>query len=188
LARICEDEGLHLLLEACERLVERTDVPYFVVRAAGYLGESDRPYLAKLKQQAATGPLAGRFEYIGELTRDEKIAFLQSLDVFSTPTVYREAKGLPALEAMANAVPVVLPDHGSFTEIVSDTGGGVLHRPDEPADLADKLAEFVQNPQRANDHGEAGQRAIRDRYHAGEMARKTLDLYRELRSEKVPVV
>ena len=179
-ARICQDKGLHLLVEACELLANRGDVPPFELRAAGYLGEADRPYLKKLEERAAAGPLAGRFKYVGELDRDEKIRFLQSLDVFSTPTVYRESKGLPSLEAMANAVPVVLPDHGSFSEMITDTGGGVLHRPLDAEDLADKLAELLNDPVRATQLGLAGQHAIRDRYHAGAMARQTRDLYRRL--------
>ena len=129
--------------------------------------------LKQLEARAAAGPLAGRFKYLGELDRAEKIAFLQSLDVLSTPTVYRESKGLPALEAMANAVPVVLPDHGSFTEMIADTGGGLLHRPHDPADLADKLAELLRDPVRRQ-LGLAGQQAIHDRYHAAAMARKRL--------------
>jgi glycosyltransferase involved in cell wall biosynthesis len=177
------DKGLHLLVDACERLAARDDVPPFVLHAAGYLGASDRPYLHKLEQRAAAGPLAGRFQYRGELDRAQKIAFLQSLDVFSVPTVYRESKGLPALEAMANAVPVVLPDHGSFSEMVADTGGGLLCRPHDPADLADKLAELLRDPVRATQLGLAGQQAIQDRYHAGAMARQTLDLYRHLLAE-----
>jgi glycosyltransferase involved in cell wall biosynthesis len=180
LARICEDKGLHLLVEACEKLTARADVPPFVLRAAGYLGEGDRPYLDSLKARASSGALAGRFEYVGEFDREAKIEFLQSLDVFSTPTIYRESKGLPALEAMANAVPVVLPDHGSFSEMVADTGGGVLHRPHDAADLADKLAELLRDPVRATQLGLAGQLAIQDRYHAEAMARETQQLYRSL--------
>ena len=179
LARICEDKGLHLLVEACEQLAQRTDLPPFEFRAAGYLGEGDRPYLEKLQSRAAAGPLAGRFKYLGELDRAEKIAFLQSLDVFSTPTVYRESKGLPALEAMANAVPVVLPDHGSFSEMIADTGGGLLHRPHDPADLAEKIAELLRDPARATQLGLNGQLAIHDRYHAAAMARQTVELYRQ---------
>ena len=179
-ARICEDKGLHLLVEACEQLAGRGDLPNFVVRAAGYLGEGDRSYLENVQTRAASGTLAGRFEYVGELDRSEKIAFLQSLDVFSTPTIYRESKGLPALEAMANAVPVVLPDHGSFSEMVADTGGGVLHRPLDATDLAAKLAELLLDPVRATQLGLAGQLAIQDRYHAKEMAQQTRELYRQL--------
>jgi glycosyltransferase involved in cell wall biosynthesis len=177
LARICEDKGLHLLIDACERLAARNDLPRFTLQAAGYVGAADRPYLQKLEQRAAADPLAGRFVYRGELDRAQKIAFLQSLDVFSVPTVYRESKGLPALEAMANAVPVVLPDHGSFSEMVADTGGGLLCQPHDPADLAEKLAELLRDPMRATQLGLAGQQAIQDRYHAAEMARQTRDLY-----------
>jgi glycosyltransferase involved in cell wall biosynthesis len=184
LARICEDKGLHLLVDACEQLAQRTDLPPFELHAAGYLGEGDRPYLEKLQSRANAGPLAGRFKYVGELDRAEKIAFLQSLDIFSTPTVYRESKGLPALEAMANAVPVVLPDHGSFTEMVADTGGGLLHRPLDPADLAERIAELLRDPARATQLGLNGQFAIHDRYHAAAMARQTLELYRQLAAKK----
>lgn len=180
LARICEDKGLHLLVEACERLAERDDVPPFVLRAAGYLGAADQPYLESLQKRIAAGPLAGRFEYVGELDRPLKISFLQSLDLFSVPTVYRESKGLPALEAMANAVPVVLPDHGSFSEMVADTGGGLLCRPHDASDLAEKLIELLRDPIRSTQLGLAGQQAIEDRYHAETMARQTLDLYRRL--------
>ena len=183
LARICQDKGLHLLVEACEQLAARGDVPPFLVRAAGYLGESDKPYLAAIESRVAAGPLAGRFQYVGELDRAQKIAFLQSLDMLSVPTVYRESKGLPALEAMANAVPVVLPDHGSFSEMVADTGGGLLHRPHDPADLTARIAELLLDPPRAAQLGLAGQQAIYDRYHAEKMARQTVELYRDLLSK-----
>lgn len=177
-ARICEDKGLHLLVDACEQLAARVDVPPFSLRAAGYLGEADKPYLAAIESKIAGGPLAARFQYLGELTRTEKIAFLQSLDIFSTPTVYCESKGLPALEAMANAVPVVLPNHGSFPELIADSGGGILHQPHDTADLADKLAALLLDSQRATQLGLVGQQSIRDRYHAKTMAQKTLELYR----------
>jgi glycosyltransferase involved in cell wall biosynthesis len=180
LARICEDKGLHLLVEACELLARRNDVPPFVLHAAGYLGANDREYLQGLESRTASGPLAGRFKYFGEPDRDQKIAFLQSLDVMSVPTVYRESKGLPALEAMANAVPVVLPDHGSFSELISNTGGGLLHRPHDPDDVAEKIALLLRDPARAAELGRAGQCAIHDRYHAEAMAQRTLELYQGL--------
>jgi glycosyltransferase involved in cell wall biosynthesis len=177
LARVCEDKGLHLLVEACELLAQRPDAPPFELHAAGYLGEGDKPYLEKLRARAEAGPLKSRFRYHGELNRAEKIVFLQSLDVFSTPTVYRESKGIPALEAMANAVPVVLPDHGSFSEMIAETGGGILHRPHDPTDIANKLVDLLRESEKAIKLGIAGQNAVRDRYHAAVMAEKTRELY-----------
>ena len=174
LARVCEDKGLHLLVEACELLANRSDLPPVELHVAGYLGSGDRQYLKKCQQ-------AGRLTYHGELDRDEKIRFLQSLAAFSTPTVYRESKGLPTLEALANAVPVVMPAHGTFPELLQETGGGLLCEPNNPADLALKLAELLQDPKRAHHMGLAGQQAIHARYHADEMAQQTMTLYEELR-------
>ncbi len=180
LARICEDKGLHLLVEACELLCERPDLPPYELRAAGYLGRGERPYLDALQKHAEAGPLRGRFRYLGELNRAQKIAFLQTLDVFATPTVYRESKGLPALEALANGVPVVLPDHGAFPELVADTGGGLLHHALDASDLAERLAQLLRDPSQVAALGARGQAAIQDRYHARAMANKTLGLYRHL--------
>jgi glycosyltransferase involved in cell wall biosynthesis len=183
LARLCHDKGLHVLVEAGEQLTARADVPPFEIHAAGYLGAGDRRYLKQIEERVARGPLSGKFTYHGELDRCGKIEFLQSLDVFSVPTVYRESKGLPALEAWANAVPAVLPDHGAFPEMAADTGGALLHRPLNATDLARRLAEVLGDPQRADEMGRAAQQAVRDRYSAEAMARATLALYQQLAAE-----
>ncbi len=180
LARICADKGLHLLVEAGEALAARRDVPDFEIHAAGYLGPSDRSYFELLQRRAASGPLAGRFHYHGEPTRAEKIAFLTSIDVFCTPTTYRESKGLPLLEAWANGAPAVVPAHGTFPELVAATGGALLHKPADAGDLAAKLAQLLGDPDRARTLGKAGRDAVHDRFHAEAMAQRTLQLYRRL--------
>ena len=128
LARVCPDKGLHQLAAALALLAADRGLPPVRVEAAGYLDAADRPYLAEIRRQMAAAGLADRFQYVGELDRAAKIAFLQSLDLFCLPTVYRESKGLSVLEAWANAVPAVLPAHGAFPEMVADTGGGLLVR------------------------------------------------------------
>jgi glycosyltransferase involved in cell wall biosynthesis len=180
LARICADKGLHLLVEACELLVERPGLPHFELHVAGFLGTSDRAYFREIESRMSRGKLAGKFHYHGEPNRAEKIAFLQTLDVFSTPTVYPESKGLPALEALANGVPVVLPHHGSFPEIVAATRGGVLFEPHNPQDLTDKLADILQNPGAALELGEKGRLAVHREFHAEKMAEQTKRLYDQL--------
>jgi glycosyltransferase involved in cell wall biosynthesis len=179
-ARICPEKGLHLLVEAFKLLCEDPRLPPLRLRAAGYLGGADRPYLAKIQSRVAALGLQSRFEYLGELDRAQKIAFYQSLDVMSVPTVYRESKGLPMLEALANAVPVVMPSHGSFPEMIEDTGGGLLCRPEDPADLAHHLKRLIENPLLSADLGQRGQTAVRDRYTAQLMAQRHEILYRDV--------
>ncbi|HEY4310492.1 MAG TPA: glycosyltransferase family 4 protein [Pirellulales bacterium] len=179
-ARICHDKGLHHLVDAFTLLAKDSDLPPISLRVAGYLGAADRPYLQALQQKLQSAGLHDRFQYLGELNRAGKIDFLSSLDAMSVPTVYRESKGLSILEAWANAVPVVLPEHGTFPELIRDTGGGLLHEPENPQALARALRQLILDPASARNLGLAAQQAIRDRYTAETMARRTLDLYRSL--------
>jgi len=179
-ARICQDKGLHLLVDAFIRLSKEPSLPPLSLQVAGYLSQPDREYLKTQEQKLAGAGLADRYKYHGELDRPAKIAFLRSIDIFSVPTVYRESKGLPVVEAWASGVPVVAPDHGSFAELVSDTGGGLLCRPNDAEDLAEKLTELVRNPALAAQLGERGEAAIRDRYQARHMAAATRTLYESL--------
>ena len=180
LARICHDKGLHVLVEAFERLCADRALPPLRLKIAGYTNRADRPYLqAQLHRLDATR-LTAQVEYVGEVSRDEKLRFLQGLDLFTTPTIYRESKGLPTLEALANAVPVVQPDHGSFREIVTDTGGGLLCAPNDPADLAAKLRELILDREQATSLGQRGQQAIQARYTAAHMAERHRALYEQL--------
>ena len=136
--------------------------------------------MADLQRKLAAWGLADRFEYVGEPDRAAKIAFLQSLDVLSVPTVYRESKGLYVFEAWANAVPVVLPAHGAFPEMVADTGGGLLCAPGDAASLAAQLKQMTVQPQFAAECGRRAQEAVRQRYHDGLMAQRTMALYEQL--------
>lgn len=180
LARVAPEKGLHLLVEACELLAEhRPDLP-IELHAAGYLGAGDREYLIDLRKQAERGPLAGRFHYAGELDHAGKYAFLGSLDVFSTPTVWAEAKGLPALEAMTAGIPVVLPEHGAFPEMIAATGGGRLHEPSDAGSLAEALERLLDDVEARQKHGTAGATAIRERFHADRMAEETMAVYERL--------
>lgn len=179
-ARVCPEKGLHLLVEACELLAEhRADLP-IELHAGGYLGGGDREYLIDLRKRADAGLLAGKFHYHGELDRAGKYALLSSLDVFSTPTVYAEAKGLPAMEAMAAGVPVVLPRHGSFPEMVAATGGGVLHDPHDAGALAEALEGLLDSHETRRRHAESGSAAIRSSFHADRMAEETIAVYERL--------
>ena len=81
--------------------------------------------------------LATEFHYHGALDRTAKLAFLRSLDVFSMPATYEEPKALSVIEALATGVPVVQPRLGAFTEIIENTGGGLLVPPNDIEALAE---------------------------------------------------
>jgi glycosyltransferase involved in cell wall biosynthesis len=178
--RVAVEKGLHILAEAFCRLAERTDLPPLALKAAGYMSSADRAYFQQIVRRIESAGLADRFEYVGELDRAGKIAFLQSLDVMSVPTVYQESKGISVLEAMANGVPVVLPRHGAFPEMIETSGAGLLCEPMSPRSAADALAELILDPARAAECGRRGFEMIRKYHTADVMADRHVELYRRM--------
>src|SRR6476659_4816170 len=136
LGRIAPEKGLHVLAEAYRIMRQSGEWQEVRLEAAGYMAADCKPYLEEIQKHLQDAGLGSEFHYHGAVERADKIAFLRSLDVMSMPATYDEPKGVSLLEAMACGVPLVQPRRGSFTEIVENTGGGVLVRPDDPASLA----------------------------------------------------
>ncbi|MDW8223058.1 MAG: glycosyltransferase family 4 protein [Gemmatales bacterium] len=178
LARICPEKGLHVLVEAVSQLVRR-GVPVRL-EVAGYLGAQDRGYYEEQRRRIAQEGWSQRFRYWGEVTYQEKVRFLSGLDVLSVPTVYREPKGLYVLEAWAAGVPVVQPQHGSFPELVTRSGGGVCVPPHQPLALADALEAMLRDPIRRQQAGLQGRRAVETFFHHQRMAEETWQMWEEL--------
>jgi glycosyltransferase involved in cell wall biosynthesis len=180
LARICPEKGLHQLVDAFRLLVDRMAGTDLRLRVAGYLGGRDRDYFERVKRQVNDAGLLSRVELVGEVDRQGKIDFLGSLDVLSVPTVYREPKGLFALEALANSVPVVLPAHGAFPELVESTGGGVLVAPGSIEGLAAAIETLLRDPARRRELGRRGREAVFRDYSADATAAETERVYEEV--------
>ncbi len=179
LARICPEKGLHLLVDAVAELAGQVGKENIRLRVAGYLGARDRAYWKKVRRQVKSAGLERIWDYVGEVDRAGKIAFLNRLHVLSVPTPYREPKGLFLLEALANGVPVVQPNHGAFPEWIAATGGGILVEPHSPAALAAGLAELMHDESQRSRLGLKGKNAVHQHFSDDAMARATLAVYRQ---------
>ena len=177
LARIAPEKGLAQLAEAYRILRQEKGLPPARLRAAGYLAREHKPYLQDIQAKLKAWGLGDEFRYVGEVTREAKIAFLRELDVLSVPSPYAEPKGLYLLEAMANAVPWVQPRHGAFPEMERRTGGGLLFEPNDANDLAARIMALVNDPHLAAKLGRSGADGVKAHYTAARMAERTLEVY-----------
>ena len=179
-ARVAPEKGLHAMVEAYRRLRSRAGVPATTLLAAGYVLDEHREYLARVEADLARWGLAGEFRYAGSPDRAGKLALLSSMDVFSVPTTFAEAKGLSILEAMAAGLPVVQPDRGAFPEIIGHTGGGLLVAPDDPDALADGWLALLTDRTRAAAFARAALEGVKRHYHVDRMADAALEVYGEV--------
>src|SRR5262249_1430931 len=124
-------------------------------------------------------------EFRPNLERAEKIEFLKELSVFSVPAGYGEAFGLYLIEALAAGVPVVQPRTAAFTELIDATRGGILCAEDNVEALADAIEQLLLNPARAKALGEAGRRAVFERFSAESMTQRMLSCFEALNRRSV---
>src|SRR6185503_6765355 len=179
-ARIVPEKGLHLLCEAYRKLRRDTEFSGVTLEVAGYLAPEYRNYLRDVERQMKDWGLGNEFRYRGVLDRVQKVEFLRSLNVLSVPGKYAEPKGIYALEAMANQVPVVLPRHGAFPEMIQKTGGGILVEPGSVESLADGILSLFRDPARAEELGRTGAQGVREHYHVATMAQRAIEVYSRL--------
>lgn len=168
-ARLCREKGLDLLVETFIELKRRNAVPGLKLKVGGGCGPGDEPFVEQLKEHLRRAGCLGDVEFHPNLTREQKVAFLQSLTVFSVPALYGEGFGLYLIEALAAGVPVVQPRHAAFPELVEATGGGVIAEANAAA-LAAAIEALLLDPARLRALGEAGRRAVGERFTVDRMA------------------
>ena len=188
LARFVPGKGIGVLVDAFIILKKRDTIPGLRLRCAGSMTAGDARYADTLRAKLAAAGCAGDTEFFPNVSREEKIRFLRTLDVFSVPATASEAFGLYVIEALAAGVPVVQPRAWSFPEIVGENCG-VLFDPGKTAEtsaaaLADALEEILRDPARARALGAAGRKAAREKYSLSGMAAAFVALAESLGAKK----
>lgn len=168
-ARMCREKGLDLLVETFIELKRRNAMPGLKLKVGGGCGPGDEPFVAQLREHLRRAGCLEDVSFHPNLTREQKVAFLQSLTVFSVPALYGEGFGLYLIEALAAGVPVVQPRHAAFPELVEATGGGVIAEANAAA-LAAAIESLLLDPARLRALGEAGRRTVGERFTVDRMA------------------
>lgn len=103
-----------------------------------------------------------RVRFRGFVPYTELARFYREADVFLFPSVWDEPFGMPAAEAMACGIPIVVTRGGGLAEVVDDGVTGRAVPRDDAAATAGAIEELLQDPKRRAEMGEAGrERAIR---------------------------
>jgi glycosyltransferase involved in cell wall biosynthesis len=152
-------EGIGTLLNAA-RILKSRDLP---VRT---LIVGDGPERAALERQAAELGIDAIFT--GRVPPERVRDYHAVLDVFVVPRtpdrVCQLVTPLKPVEAMASGLPVVVSDVAALAETVTDGVTGVLFRPRDPAELADRLQALLRDPDKRLELGRnARERVARDR-------------------------
>jgi glycosyltransferase involved in cell wall biosynthesis len=168
--QIIPPKGLDVLLDALALLVQRGyDATLDVVGASdGWEAPGYGGYRERVRQRAGDADLAGRVRFLGQ--REDVPALMAQAAVHCMPSRPEQKEGfaVTTLEAKRAGLPSVVTHSGALPEMVRHTVDGWLC-PDVTADaLAEGLAYFLADADRARRAGEearASERAYnRDRF------------------------
>ncbi|HXZ64349.1 MAG TPA: glycosyltransferase family 4 protein [Streptosporangiaceae bacterium] len=140
----------------------------------GFLGRMDEPrkgldiLLAAFAQLAAERPglrllIAGRGDpddvlsqvpaayrdrvvLLGEVSDDDRVRMLHSVDVFCAPNTGGESFGYVLVEAMASGAPIVASDIDAFRQVLRDGKAGELFETGNRAGLAAAAGRLLDDP------------------------------------------
>jgi D-inositol-3-phosphate glycosyltransferase len=116
----------------------------------------DGPYRQTLAELAERLGVADRVCFLGAVEQGDLAAIYRSCALLVANSFVNETFGMALCEAMACGRPVVASDFGGFREVVKDGETGLLARPQDPADLAAKVNQLLNDPELRFKMGEAG--------------------------------
>ena len=201
---ISPETGLHVLLQAFDRLRERIPGAKLVIigwfagynqaawirnrgtevetprtrRARADFRRWERAYPGQMRQQIDA--FDGHVVVAEKIPHAELPAWYGLADVMAVPSVWNEPFTLVALEASAAGLPVVASRRGGLPEFVQDGVTGMLVRPGDPVMLADALASICLEPSLARRMGEAGRTFTSMAYSWEQQSKRLGSLYEAL--------
>jgi phosphatidylinositol alpha-mannosyltransferase len=132
-------KGLPVLLKAFEILAPRRANLRLLIAGPGDAEEQSLRLPPELRQRAL---------FLGEVTEEDKIRVLHSVDVFCSPNTGGESFGIVTAEAMAAGVPIVASDIDAFHKVLRGGSAGELFATGDEQALADAAARLLDDPAR----------------------------------------
>jgi glycosyltransferase involved in cell wall biosynthesis len=164
--RLAPEKGVHILLDAFHIvLAQHPDAhlkligPEMVVSREALFPNCDDPHVLELEPYFRPGAYAellrakvSEFPTGSVSLFNKGVKFIElaphyhSASIFAFPSVCEESFGMPLVEAMASATPVVATRGGAFPEIVEEGRSGLLVERSDAQALAEAILQLLSNP------------------------------------------
>jgi glycosyltransferase involved in cell wall biosynthesis len=153
--RLSREKGLDTLVAAWDRLGEAAPP----LKIAG-----DGPLADDVKAAVARNP---KIEWLGWRKSNEVLDLVGRAEFLVFPSGWYETFGNTAMEAFARGTPVIASGHGAPAELVEEGRVGVLFRPGDSGDLAEKVRGMLSDRARLAEMRTAARAEFEARYTAG---------------------
>ena len=160
-------KGLPVLLRAFEVLAPARPGLRLLIGGNGDADEQRDRLPEELRERAV---------FLGEVSEEDKVRLLHSVDVFCSPNTGGESFGIVTAEAMAAGLPIVASDIPAFRDVLRNGQAGELFATGDPDDLARVAARLLDDPARRAELSVAALDAVAG-YDWGIVAQSVLSVY-----------
>jgi len=167
--------GIEYLLRAAP-LLKRNDV-IFVIGGDGSL----RPYHERL---AIDLGIKEKTIFTGKISRSEVPHYYAMSDIVVVPSL-QEAFGLVVSEALACGKPVIGTKVGGIPDQIIDGHNGLLVKPKDPKEIAEKLLWLLEHPDKAKQMGMDGRRIVEENFNLEKRIDRIIEVYERVNSKSI---
>ena len=198
IGRISPEKGVHVLLDAFEKVLER--YPKLNLQLVGPQALLPMEYLIALSDdpkvlELATFYSGGYLSYLNEKTSPDLvnrvtfykyipyldlISYYHNADFFVFPSVWDEPFGMPIIEAMACGLPVIATRGGGIPEIVEDGKTGILVERGNSEALSRAILSLLEDEELRKTMGNAGKQRVIEFFTWDSVSDDLLSKYRKL--------
>jgi glycosyltransferase involved in cell wall biosynthesis len=198
--RLAPEKGVHILLDAFHIVLARhPDAhlkligPELVVSREALFPNCNDPHVLELEPYFRPGAYAellrtkvsdfppGSISFLGKGVKFIELPpHYHSASVFAFPSVCEESFGMPLVEAMASAMPVVATRGGASPEIVEHGRTGLLVERSDPQAVADAILQLLDDPDRRHVMAESAFERASTRFSWDRIAADLLNEYERL--------
>lgn len=164
-----------MFLRAAAQVKEKFPAARFILAGEGELLDEMKNFAGELGLEDETF-FTGRCADVARLLSAAEICVLSSTT---------EGFSNSILEYMAAGKPVVATSVGGAPEAIAEGETGFLVDSNNDEQMAKRLIELLQNPEKARKMGEAGRKTVEEKFSTAAQLEKTLALYEKLLSAKL---
>ena len=181
LSTLSRQKGLFNLLNAIPLILCEYKEVGFVIAGPWWNQETAREAKAWVEKKG----LEDKVQFIGEITGEEKRAFLRSGDLFVFPGLQQEGQPLTVLEAMCEGLPVIATDRGCLRETVVEGLTGFLIPPNSPEAIAKKVVELIGNSDLRDKMAASARERYEANYTLGKFTERMELLFNEILNQRM---
>jgi len=171
--RANHENGLDILANAFVQLKTENSIPNLKLKIGGGYTRENHKFVSHI--QSILKPFMSDVIWSEDYTLKEHPAFYKEISLICAPLRFEEGFGLYLAEAFAVGRPAVVPDTGSFREVVGDAG--VLYAPNDSENLADALRGILLDSVVYRGCSERAVRLSNERYNGGIVAERLVAIY-----------